>query len=656
MNTALRILNVLLIAGILYTFKGLDFKPVGTAEGFGFLVGASLWLLAPVVSLFALGNDASPRLRTVAIWSNVIEGAGLLAVGIGFSSNELTVTRLIAGLLMISPFFLNVVRIRRLKAEALQSQDSELMGEQVSLDDLRIDKAAAADAWEEPEDRANYFIRHWRGQLPLPVSYWLNGALVAFGVYFMNRIVGDAFEDASMRKSSSVAIVTILIGMAAWIWSAVGIWRSAGHHTARGGSEGWASTARFIVAVGFVGFTTAFVNHALPQLKEFAAIATGHDPISRIDATLTADGTVMVLSGNFGAGSADEVARVMSSAPKLRTVSLASHGGRLGEASTIAGTVRARELDTYVESFCESACTYVFLAGAERAATPNAKIGFHRPDFPGFSADMRRQMTDKMLAVYRSHDISSDFLDRVAKTETSDMWYPTRDELIENGVINRVSLGGETRTAVGAEFRSREELGLKMLDVPLMRAIDRRYPGTLDRAADLAWEAYQKGAKDGDVLTAARKVFASVFPRLLAEADDQILVDFMDLSLAQLTAARNVSYEACAALLSASLNTSQVLPKEVNDQEVRWLLNAIESKPLARGKVDSAQFVAVATDIVSGMPAELADVISDMTAHGDEPKLQCDAMIAYYQEINRLPHGRQLIALRGMFQGTAERQ
>ncbi len=28
-------------------------------------------------------------------------------------------------------------------------------------------------------ERANYFVRHWRGQFSLGVSYWVNGALIA---------------------------------------------------------------------------------------------------------------------------------------------------------------------------------------------------------------------------------------------------------------------------------------------------------------------------------------------------------------------------------------------------------------------------------------------------------------------------------------------
>ena len=29
-----------------------------------------------------------------------------------------------------------------------------------------------------PVEQPNYFIRHWRGDLPLPVSYWINGFLL----------------------------------------------------------------------------------------------------------------------------------------------------------------------------------------------------------------------------------------------------------------------------------------------------------------------------------------------------------------------------------------------------------------------------------------------------------------------------------------------
>lgn len=123
---------------------------------------------------------------------------------------------------------------------------------------------------------------------------------------------------------------------------------------------------------------------------------------------------------------------------------LDSEGGRIGEAVRIAKLVRERRLDTYVETYCASACTFIFLAGEDRAATAHAKIGFHRAFFPGMSPELDAAMNDSMLEEYRGAGLSDAFLARVKNTQADDMWFPTSDELIEAQVVNRVSLGGET--------------------------------------------------------------------------------------------------------------------------------------------------------------------------------------------------------------------
>src|SRR5206468_12093495 len=127
-------------------------------------------------------------------------------------------------------------------------------------------------------------------------------------------------------------------------------------------------------------------------------------------------------------GSALEVQKILDAAPGATSLMLNSAGGRVMEAQQLARAVRIRNLNTYVEDLCASACTYVFLAGKDRAATPNARIGFHQPSFPGLDADDQRSRTQDMLEAYRAAELPEAFIQRIAKTHSEDMWYPTRDE------------------------------------------------------------------------------------------------------------------------------------------------------------------------------------------------------------------------------------
>ena len=69
--------------------------------------------------------------------------------------------------------------------------------------------------------------------------------------------------------------------------------------------------------------------------------------------------------------------------PTVRILHLNSNGGRLAEAEKLKNMVTTRNLDTYVNIECQSACVTVFVAGHNRLISKRAVIGLHRPFFPG---------------------------------------------------------------------------------------------------------------------------------------------------------------------------------------------------------------------------------------------------------------------------------
>jgi len=250
-------------------------------------------------------------------------------------------------------------------------------------------------------------------------------------------------------------------------WQNVGVWRSASRR-AEAGPSPWPLLAKISVVAGTLAFAYLWVSLLWLPAREHALIALGRDPLPALDARITTHDSVLLLHGTFGAGSADRVRQLLDETRSIRTVALSSPGGRLREASEIARMVRARGLDTYVDTRCESACTFVFLAGKDRAATPNARIGFHRPSFAGLAPIGFDPATRGMLDTYRGAGIPKDFLDRVAATDPANMWYPGRKELEAAGVINRISLGGETSAigflAVGS--KQPRDLRIRGLDDP----------------------------------------------------------------------------------------------------------------------------------------------------------------------------------------------
>ena len=108
-----------------------------------------------------------------------------------------------------------------------------------------------ADAQPATQKKASYFLRHWRGELSLPRSYWLNGVLIfGFGVNILLLIIEVA--SIVLLRSSPPILIAILVGvialdLAAYVWALVGTWRSAVRYT---GPRFWSILARIAIVVG----------------------------------------------------------------------------------------------------------------------------------------------------------------------------------------------------------------------------------------------------------------------------------------------------------------------------------------------------------------------------------------------------------------------
>jgi hypothetical protein len=98
----------------------------------------------------------------------------------------------------------------------------------------------------------NYIKRHWRGDLSLSLSYWINGWLLGIAC-----IVGTVpiFEHPSPSTEYAIGLlIVIVLGCTIEVWQLIGIWRSASKHTERGGRKIWASLARVGVIFGWANF------------------------------------------------------------------------------------------------------------------------------------------------------------------------------------------------------------------------------------------------------------------------------------------------------------------------------------------------------------------------------------------------------------------
>lgn len=358
---------------------------------------------------------------------------------------------------------------------------------------------------EETPQSKNYFVRHWRGELSLPVSYWINATLVAGLVPVPLLFLSSQVEQraGAIQLSSIVVMLFLTVSILMSIWAIVGTWRSSNHHSMRGGNEGWANAAKFFMFLGALRLLTQFAGMG-PFVLETSQLAVGVDSMGA-PAKVAVTGQDLSIVGPISLGTADLVERALIDNPKVRRIVLSSLGGRLGEAAQISKQIAARQMNTMARGECSSACTMILLAGADRSATAGSKIGFHGPSYPGLGVVELNPAESMMADSYRAAGLVDTFVTTALAVAPADMWYPKESELFKVGVLNfidaeRISQGHELEAL---EYRNK--LPLRLDDRTMLRSVATdgttiKYNYTVDIApGQISFAEAQKLLK-GDVL------------------------------------------------------------------------------------------------------------------------------------------------------------
>jgi hypothetical protein len=337
----------------------------------------------------------------------------------------------------------------------LPTQAEELSAQNPEDRDLSATEGVAAHSGHR---RRNYFARHWKGELSLPVSYWVNGflgnAVAAVIILSLSQYLNFKTE---FRPEIALAVVTTIwtTVLLVAVWQIVGVWRSATNYSKKNIRSYWGGVAKFMACLAVLRIAYQFATAAIPQITEFAKIYNGDDEVGKYEFRVLNSGQELEFAGGITFGAAKAFERFSDALPSLRTVRLTSIGGRIFEAQLIAAQIKKRDLNTYAPNYCISACTIIFLNGRERFMNPGSRIGFHQPDFPGVSNLERRELIATERARLTSLGVSPAFADKVISTPPSQVWYPTTAELLAEHVATKVLDLGDSRVA-SDRFTSKE--------------------------------------------------------------------------------------------------------------------------------------------------------------------------------------------------------
>ncbi|HEX8263114.1 MAG TPA: hypothetical protein VF547_09600 [Allosphingosinicella sp.] len=340
--------------------------------------------------------------------------------------------------------------------------EEELVFDEDLYDQAQYDEEVLA--FDERHAHKDYFRRHWAGHLLLPVTFWVNFVLVAVLIAAAVEYVGNRLRDngGTLRGLAIIALAYGVFSIIFWAWSSVGIWRSAYWHRRRGGTPGWGLAARILVVVGGLVILVRSGDIAL-RTRELGTLAAGGDVIGPVaEMKVSGDGRDLSVRGSLAAGSAERFEALLAANPDVRRVVLHSPQGRYFEAERMAALVRSRGLDTRVDDVCLSPCTDLLVAGRERTAPEQARIGFHQPSFPADDGYGMRKAVERLRADYLAAGVKREFVDRVLATPPPTLWFPDPVELVEANLLTGsdvfVTKNGARRRENAVEMRLRRNI------------------------------------------------------------------------------------------------------------------------------------------------------------------------------------------------------
>lgn len=498
-----------------------------------------------------------------------------------------------------------------------------------------------------------FFRRHYNGDYSLARSYWINTFLVSLSAPLLGTVLLQWLgEDVPARVGSAILLLVTVLGLVVWCWAITGTWASANKHVQRGGKSRWAAAAKFMIVIGLLK-TFGDLGNMAPMLQEHIQVAAGAQLGPETKLELRADGRSILLSGGINDGSAAILDKALQMAPSVKTVVLSSNGGWIREGRLLAAVVRKYDLNTYVENRCASACTIAFLAGRDRAAAPSARIGFHASRSVGSTyAAPHPAETAELRALYRNAGLPDSFIDRALETSHQEMWYPSHEELLSAGVLNRRSLGGET-AAISTSIRSKETLIKEFKSIEMYALLAERAPEDFDSVMSAAWARMQQGATDAEVLAAARARLATALPRFLPLASDETLVAYHSLTQEQLEALRARDLSACVEMAfpsDPSMSVAAKLPAELSKRELVIMTKVLrEADPARRIKPSPSAIDKVARRAAARMTEDELRAFADESARQLPPALVCNAAVKFFAGLGAIPLAERGHALRILY-------
>lgn len=288
----------------------------------------------------------------------------------------------------------------------------------------------------------NYIQRHWRGELSLAKSFWVNFVLLTFvfeslliaSIFVKNIDVILGFRIAVIYFSACVLLI--------YPWQTVGLWRSCNEHIMNKNRWFWVRITQIIIVLSVITNITVLVITS-PLLLFYTKTAFFQNRADYYSLQVINEGKVLFFNGRIVPGLSSDVKKILNNNPQIEGIILTTQGGKREEGRRLANIISQYQLNTYVTDYCISAGTYGFLAGKERYITKDSFIGFHQGGFSSnpviFGIDnkfLNDRVDDSQESFYLSKGINKEFVNKARLVPHEEIWLPTFKELLDAGVIH----------------------------------------------------------------------------------------------------------------------------------------------------------------------------------------------------------------------------
>lgn len=111
----------------------------------------------------------------------------------------------------------------------------------------------------QPEKSRNFFLRFWRGEYSLGISYWAFGIGTQIAVLALCALIG--FVGGTLGATDrQIRIAAVVLILATTVWICGGIFQAADNHIARTGRRFWANAAKVMLVIGVLESLSEFVK------------------------------------------------------------------------------------------------------------------------------------------------------------------------------------------------------------------------------------------------------------------------------------------------------------------------------------------------------------------------------------------------------------